>query len=136
MLRKLLTLVLPAVVLMVMAGDLTAQSGSFGPGQAPEPVNPQASIWGGIGLWKTLSAETPPAKSWGTSGWMDRVSRNPGQLTITQTGTSLFWSPTNRLELMVRVNVNERILSRRDDQLSLGQATLFSAHYNACTGCP
>jgi hypothetical protein len=136
MLRKLLTLVLPAVVLMVMAGDLTAQSGSFGPGQAPEPVNPQASIWGGIGLWKTLSAETPPAKSWGTSGWMDRVSRNPGQLTITQTGTSLFFSPSNRLELMVRFNVNTRILSRRDDELSLGQATLNSEHFNACTGCP
>jgi hypothetical protein len=136
MLRKLLTLVLPAVVLMCVVGNLTAQSSTFGPGPAPELVNPQASIWGGIGLWKTLSADTPPAKSWGTSGWMDRVSRNPGQLTITETGTSLFWSPTNRLELMVRINVNERILSRRDDQLSLGQATLNASNYSACTGCP
>jgi hypothetical protein len=136
MLRKLLTLVLPAVSVMVLVGVLSAQSGTFGPGPAPDPVNPQASIWGGIGLWKVLSADTPPAKSWGTSGWMDRVSRNPGQMTITETGTSLFFSPTKRLELMVRVNVNERILSRRDDELSLGQATLFSDHYNACTGCP
>jgi hypothetical protein len=136
MLRKLLTLVLPALIILAVAGDLSAQSGSFGPGQEPDPVNPQATIWGGIGLWKTLSADTPPAKSWGTSGWMDRVSRNPGQMTITETGTSLFFSPTNRLELMVRINVNERILSRRDDQLSLGQATLNDDHYSACTGCP
>ena len=69
MLRKLLTLVLPAAMLMVMAGDLSAQSsGSFGPGPEPDPLTPQASIWGGIGLWKVLSADTPPAKAWGTSG--------------------------------------------------------------------
>ncbi len=137
MLRKLLTLVLPAAMLMVMAGDLSAQSsGSFGPGPEPDLLTPQASIWGGIGLWKVLSADTPPAKSWGTSGWMDRVNRNPGQMTITQTGTSLFWGASDRLELMVRFNVNTRILSRRDDQLSLGQATLNAANFSACTGCP
>jgi hypothetical protein len=136
MLCKRLTLVLSVVVLVAVAGNLSAQSSTFGPGQAPDPVDPQASIWGGIGLWKTLSADTPPAKSWGTDGWMDRVSRNPGQLTITQTGTSLFWGATNKLELMVRVNVSTRILSRRDDQLSLGQATLNALNYSACTGCP
>jgi hypothetical protein len=136
MLRKLSTLVLPVIVILAVVGGLSAQSGTFGPGPEPDLVNPQASIWGGIGLWKTLSADTPPAKSWGTSGWMDRVSRNPGQMTITQTGTSLFFSPSNRLELMVRFNVNTRILARRDDELSLGQATMFGEHFNACTGCP
>src|SRR5579871_1596724 len=134
MFRKLLTLVLPVVILMGAAGVLSAQQ--IGPGPAPDPVLPMGSIWGGVGLWKTLSADTPPAKSWGTSGWMDRINRNPGQMTITETGTSLFWSPTDRLELMVRVNVNTRIDARRDDELSLGQATLFQLHYNACRRCP
>jgi hypothetical protein len=135
MFRKLSALVLPVLVSMVAVGSLSAQA-TFGPGPAPEAGNPQSSIWGGIGLWKTLSADTPPAKAWGSSGWIDRINREPGQLTITETGTSVFYSFTDRFEMMVRVNVNERILSRRSDELSLGQATLNATNFAACTGCP
>jgi outer membrane protein OmpA-like peptidoglycan-associated protein len=128
------------IVLMFVALGMPAfgqgAGAKFGPGAEPDTLAPTASLWGGIGLWKVLSAETPPAHSFGTSGWIDRINRNPGGLTITGTGTSVFYGLTDRIELGVRINVNERILSRREDQLGLGQATLNVLHYSACPGCP
>jgi len=138
MLRRHLVAVLAVLIVIASAGLAAGQSGAaFGPGPSPDAYNPQASIYGEIGLWKVLSAETPPSHSFGTSGWIDRINRNPGQLTITQTGTSLFFAPSSRVELGLRVNVNTKIQSRREDELGLGQATLNSLNYSGgCPGCP
>src|SRR5437016_2887823 len=133
--RKLFTL---ALTVFTLSGVLMAQApgGNFGPGATPDPLNPQSSIWGSTGLWKVISAETPPHKAFGTAGWMDRITRNPGNLRITGAGASVFFGASDRVELGIRINVSERILMHRADEMSFGQATLFSQNYSGCIGCP
>jgi outer membrane protein OmpA-like peptidoglycan-associated protein len=98
-----------------------------------EPLNPQPSLWGYPGLWKTVGAGGLPARSFGGTGWVDRINRNPGYLTITTFGTSGFYSFSQRFALDYQVNINRRVLVRRADQLSFGQQrlTLFGKG-----GCP
>jgi outer membrane protein OmpA-like peptidoglycan-associated protein len=98
-----------------------------------EPLNPQPSLWGYPGLWKTVGAGGLPATSFGATGWVDRINRNPGYLTITTFGTSGFYSFSQRFALDYQVNINRRVLVRRADQLSFGQQrlTLFGKG-----GCP
>lgn len=130
------TLLLIAVVATPMAAQESGARAVFSFTPSPDPLNPQPSEWGLTGLWKVLSAETPPYKSFGTSGWYDRINRNPGWLTISTTGASGFFSPHDRVELGVQVNTNRRILARRLDQLSYGQATMFALRHQGCPGCP
>src|SRR5258706_7920232 len=118
-----------------------AKSGSkpvfTGNAPEPDPFNPTASEYGVTGLWKVISADTPPARSFGITTFIDRINRNPGQLTITTIGEGLFFSPHDRVELGVQVNLNRRVLSRRQDQLSWGQATLFTRGFSGgCAACP
>lgn len=135
-------LLLVALVLSLCSTLLPAQASGSKPvftGNAPEPdpFNPMASEYGLTGLWKVISADTPPARSFGLTTFIDRINRNPGQMTITTIGESLFFSPHNRLELGVQVNLNRKVLARRQDQLSWGQATLFGLGYSGgCAGCP
>ncbi len=86
MARTLCAILSTTILLIVVFATPVAGQGP-GPGSvfAPssEPLNPMASEWGVSGLWKVISAETPPAKSFGMSGWYDRINRNPGFLTIT-----------------------------------------------------
>src|SRR5258708_18530611 len=126
--RKLFAAVVLTGLVVVASGTLAfgqPAGAKFGPAPEPDLLNPQASIWGNIGLWKVISAETPPAHAFGTSGWMDRINRNPGQMTITGTGTSVYYSPSDRLDLGLRLNVDEKIQSRRTDPLGLGSATVY-----------
>lgn len=132
------------VALVVVLGStlVPAQTSGSKPvftGNAPEPdpFNPMASEYGLTGLWKVISADTPPARSFGLTTFIDRINRNPGQMTITTVGEGLFFSPHDRVELGVQVNVNRRVLARRQDQLSWGQATLFGRGFSGgCPGCP
>jgi len=121
------------VTLLVLT-PLFGQSSQGSP--SSDPITPQASEWGLTGLWKVISAETPPARSFGGSGWYDRINRNPGQQTISTAGWSGFLSITERIELGVQMNVHRRILARRIDQLGFGQATLFNEGKQGCPGCP
>ena len=91
------------------------------------------SLLGFPGLWKTIGADALPAGSFGATGWMDRINRNPGQLTITTSGSSWFASLHRRVALAGQFNANRRILVRRADQLSFGQSTL---RHLGKGGCP
>lgn len=119
---------------------LAAQSGNKNPFSSSadnDPYYPMASLSGLTGLWKVISAESTPAGSFGATGWIDRINRNPGQLTITSAGPSLFVSPHRRVEIGLEIDADTRVLTRRQDQLSLGQATLNSLNYSGgCPGCP
>jgi len=104
---------------------------AFGPSE--EPLNPQSSLLGYPGLWKVIGAGGLPAKSFGGVGWIDRIGRNPGYLTITTAGTSGFVSLHPRFALDWQINANRRILVRRADQLSFGQQNLVAL---GKAGCP
>jgi outer membrane protein OmpA-like peptidoglycan-associated protein len=97
-----------------------------------EPLNPQPSLWGYPGLWKTVGAGGLPARSFGGAGWVDRINRNPGYLTITTFGTSGFYSFSQRFALDYQVNINRRVLVRRADQLSFGQQRLTRFGKGGC----
>ena len=101
-------------------------------GFSSEPLNPMPSLSGFPGLWKTIGADALPAGSFGATGWMDRINRNPGYLTITTTGASWFASLHRRVALAGQFNVNRRILVRRADQLSFGQDTLRQLGKGGC----
>jgi len=133
------------VALVLVLGSIwlpaQAKSGSkpvfTGNAPEPDPFNPTASEYGVTGLWKVISADTPPARSFGLTTFIDRINRNPGQMTITTIGEGLFFSPHDRVELGVQVNLNRRVLARRQDQLSWGQAYLFGRGFSGgCPGCP
>ncbi len=129
-----LVVVSPSFAQSSQGGKSSKGTGVFSP--SSEPVTPQASEWGLTGLWKVISAETPPAKSFGGTGWYDRINRNPGQQTISTAGWGGFVSITDRIELGVQVNISRRIMARRIDQLGFGQATLFNEGKQGCPGCP
>ena len=101
-------------------------------GFSSEPLNPMPSLFGFPGLWKTIGADALPAGSFGATGWMDRINRNPGHLTITTSGASWFASLHRRVALAGQFNANRRILVRRADQLSFGQSTLRQLGKGGC----
>jgi hypothetical protein len=83
-----------------------------------------ASLSGNTGLWKVLTPTNLPKGGVAVSVWLDRINRNPGQLTITTFGFGGSTGLNNWLELGINFEVNRRILVRRADQLSLGQQRL------------
>src|SRR5258708_2390655 len=133
---KLAAVFLAVLAIVSLGVPADAQSGGTQTADTDSPRTPQASLFGLDGLWTVISAEAMPARSFGGAGWLERTRRDPGQLTITSTGPSFFYSFTNRIQLGVRVNLGEHILSRRQDQLGLGQATLNANGYAGCRGCP
>ncbi len=90
-----------------------------------------ASLSGNTGLWKVHTPITLPPGQFSFSVWLDRINRNPGQLTITTLGFGGSAGLTRWLELGVNFEVNRRVLVRRSDQLSLGQQQLglFGAQF-------
>ena len=87
-------------------------------------LQPTASLSGNTGLWKVLTPTNLPKGGVAVSVWLDRINRNPGQLTISTFGFGGSAGLNNWLELGVNFEVNRRILVRRSDQLSLGQQQL------------
>src|SRR5512140_3338211 len=72
-----------------MGGTASSRGGSMGvewPGS--EQYQPMPGLWGYPGLWRAIGAGGLPHNSFGESGWVDRINRNPGFLKITTIGTS------------------------------------------------
>jgi outer membrane protein OmpA-like peptidoglycan-associated protein len=87
-------------------------------------LTPTASLTGNTGFWNVQSASNLMRGQVAFSAWVDRINRNPGQLTITTYGFGGSAGLTDWLELGVNFDVNRRVLVRRADQLSLGQQQL------------
>src|SRR5512140_2903988 len=72
-----------------MSGTASTSGGSMGiewPGS--DRFQPMPGLWGYPGLWRAIGAGGLPHNSFGESGWVDRINRNPGFLKITTIGTS------------------------------------------------
>ncbi len=111
--------------IFIAAGFLLAAVGA--PAQQQEEsrfLQPNASLYGVTGLWKTLVPETLPPGQASFSVWYDRINRNPGFLTISTVGVGGAVGITRHLEFGVNFEINRRILVRRADQLSFGQQQL------------
>ncbi|MBI4458991.1 MAG: OmpA family protein [Acidobacteria bacterium] len=87
-------------------------------------LQPTASLYGNTGLWKVLSPDTLPPGQAAFSVWYDRISRNPGWLTISTIGVGGSAGLTDWLEFGASFDINRRVLVRRQNQLSFGQQQL------------
>ncbi|MBI4464337.1 MAG: PKD domain-containing protein [Acidobacteria bacterium] len=114
-----------ATRILSVCGFLMAAVGAYGQAQEESPyLKPTASLYGNSGLWKVLSADTVPRGQAGFSVWYDRITRNPGHLTISTVGFGGSVGLTDWLEFGANFEVNRRVLVRRANQLSFGQQEL------------
>ncbi|HEX9597624.1 MAG TPA: PKD domain-containing protein, partial [Anaerolineales bacterium] len=87
-------------------------------------LQPTASLSGNTGLWKIHTPVNLAPGQAAFSVWIDRINRNPGQLTITTIGFGGSVPLTSWLEFGANFEANRRVLVRRFEELSLGQQRL------------
>lgn len=93
-------------------------------GESSSQAPPFAGFNGDAGLWKVLTAETLPAGAASFSLWHDRISRNPGRLTVGTVGLGGAVGITDRLELGASLEAYRHVRVGRAEELSFGQQAL------------
>jgi len=93
-------------------------------------LQPTASLSGNTGLWKIHTPVNLAPGQVAFSVWIDRINRNPGQLTITTIGFGGSVPLTSWLEFGANFEVNRRVLVRRPEELNLAPLSGAAGYYN------
>lgn len=107
----------PASAVAPQDAGMAAKASSNQP-EAPRWL-PMPSTKGGLGLFTLETAETLPKKGMSFSGFGNKVSRLPGDITILTLGVSFGVGLTNRLSVYVEMDTHNHVHVDNPSRLSL-----------------
>jgi outer membrane protein OmpA-like peptidoglycan-associated protein len=99
-----------------------------------EDINPQwipmAAVSGGLGLFSVDLGDTLPRHDFSFEAGVNRMSRNPGSVTVTELGESFGYGLTDRLTAMIQFDAHRHIHVGAPGELSLTLPTTDPLYAN------